>query len=67
MSNQYWFYSYTWRIVGYPEQWNAMNVWDGSFADLVYMIATHEGDKWVLTFAKEITREEFEALYEHME
>jgi len=59
----YWFYTYMWRNnFNRLEPWkHDMDVFKGGFDELI-LFAKKQPEKWVITFAKEISESEFKAL-----
>ena len=59
----YWFYSYMWQNKfdsSNPWEYD-MDVFKGGFDELI-LFSQKQPEKWVITFAKEISESEFKAL-----
>lgn len=58
MTEQYWYYVYEWEVPRSSEKRKTMDVFYGSFADLI-LRAAKQSENWCVIFAKEITQKEF--------
>ena len=58
---QHWFFCYKWREDANSPWREAMEVFKGSFSQLVIMAAI-QPEEWVITFVKEINEIDFAAL-----
>ena len=55
----YWYYVYTWRMGG--AEHTVASVFNGPFSELILM-AAEQPETWVVTFVKEISKEDYDLL-----
>lgn len=58
----YWYFTYKFRKYPTDEWKDVADIFEGTFCDLILM-AAKQPEYWIVTYSKEISKEDYDALF----